>query len=148
MVLQHLNPATIGIKLASTTVHLKHDGSIKIGDRELEGAGEYDIAGVGVQVFTGAAFLFCENIRLGVFGSEAAGSQEDINCDILVVLTPEAKQMATLIKELDPRIVVVHDDALAHHLETNDGASLVREATYKVTAATLPTEDRVFVALG
>ena len=120
MVIQRLNPTTIGLKLASTSVQIKQDGMIRIGDRDLEGPGEYDIAGVGVQVFLGAALFFCENIRMSVFWQmNGALSQEDTTCDVLVPLFGDPKQITTLIKELDPRIVVLYDEVIAKQMELN-----------------------------
>jgi hypothetical protein len=149
MNLQHLNEEAIGLKTATTLVQIKRDGSIRVGDKSIEGPGEYDVASVGIHAFPDYAILFTEGIRLGVVWNETAqlDPEENSNSDIFIFLMADLKQINTIVKEQDPRIVVFHDTTTAEALAKQDGVELVRESSYKVSQQSLPSEERVFVLL-
>lgn len=148
MVLQHINADTIVIKTGATSAAIKTDGTIRIGDHDITGPGEYDIAAIGVHVFPTYASLFCEGIRVAIVKEAmvtAEGDEDD--SDILLLLTEDIKLANATLKQVDPRIVVVHSEVLAAELAKSDGAEVKRESSYKVTTQTLPADDRDFVLL-
>ncbi len=144
MVIQHSSPDTLGVKVAQTLVLLKHDGNIKIGDRMLEGPGEYDVAGVGIHSFEQHAVLFAEGLRLTVVwgDTEEVNSEDDAGSDIYVLLLSDAKRAEALIKEQDPRVVILHSAELRDALAQTMGTPIKEESTYKLTAQGLPAEER------
>ncbi|HEY1074450.1 MAG TPA: hypothetical protein VGE59_01975 [Patescibacteria group bacterium] len=149
MVVQRIQGNTIGLKLANALVNIKHEGGIRIGDRETEGPGEYDIAGVGAHVLDSTAILFAEGIRIGIVWSVTADAkfEDDVNIDILIPFLTDVKQVNAFIKEQDPRVVVIPDEAIADEIAKQDGITVAKEANYKITSSTLPVEDRVFITL-
>jgi hypothetical protein len=149
MVIQHSSPDTLGLKVAQTSVHLKHSGEIKIGDRVLEGPGEYDIAGVGVHAFDQHAVIFAEGLRLTVVwgDTEQTNSEDDAGSDIYVLLLSDAKRAEAIIKEQDPRVVILHSAELRDALAQQFGATIKEESTYKLTSGALPAEERDIVLI-
>lgn len=150
MVLQHVNGDTLTVKVATSTITFKHSGAIKIGDHEIEGPGEYDVAGVGAHVFPGYGVFFAESIRVAAVwqnGSKINGD-EDTNIDIYIFLNDDPKDVSALIKEQDPRVVVLHNEEIATSLMQQDSIAAERQPSYKVTAQTLPAEERAVILLG
>jgi hypothetical protein len=129
---------------------IHHNGSIQVNGRSLEGPGEYDIANIGIHVFDAYAILFSEGIRVAVFWSdnlEHLPHDEDSEIDICIPLIGDVKAVNTMIKEQDPRLVILHDENLAAELTKQDGITPRREGSIKITAATLPAEDRDYILL-
>lgn len=149
MVLQHSSPDSLQIKMNQTVVTIKHDGAIKIGDRALEGPGEYDIAGIGAHAFTGHASLFAEGVRLTVVWGDPASlkEDEDAGSDVFIFTLPDANKIEAVIKEQDPRIVVLHDEAISGQLAQGAGVEVQTVSNYKITTQTLPAENREIVLL-
>lgn len=148
MTLQHINADTLGLKLATTTVHIKHDGTIRVGDRSTEGPGEYDIAGVGIHVFDHAAVIFTEGMRVAVlWGGTSLDLEEGVTLDIFIPLLPDAEKVTQVIKEQDPRLLILHDEAVADALAKQDGIEITRSASYKATLQTLPAGERSIILL-
>jgi hypothetical protein len=149
MVLQHINSEVIGLKSGQITAQIKGTGIIKLGERETEGPGEYDIAGIGIHSYTGHAVLFAEGIRLAVIWDPNAkfDPEEELNIDVFVFLISDAKQITSFIKEQDPRIVVFHNPEVAEEVARLDGVSITQESSYKLSPQTLPMDERIFVLL-
>lgn len=147
MILQRLQDS-LGIKLAQGLCTITPNELIKVGDRQTEGPGEYDISGVGIHMNEHTAVLFTEGVRLGiVWPHEKVEFDGDTNVDILISFATDVKQITNLLKEQDPRILVLTDEAAAEEVAKQDGVAVTKEASYKVTAQSLPADDRVFVLL-
>ena len=149
MVLRTLGRDAISMKTPAAAVQIKANGDFRINDKNTEGPGEYDVAGVGVHIYNGYLVLFTEGVRIAVLWDPTAkiDAEDETNIDAFVFFTSDVKQINTVIKEQDPRLAVFTDEAIANEVTQLDGVSLSRESNYKVTAATLPVEDRQFVAL-
>lgn len=149
MVLQHINTEIIGLKSGQITAQIRGSGSIKLGERETEGPGEYDIAGIGIHTYSGHAVLFAEGIRLAVIWDPNAkfDPEEELNIDVFVFLITDVKQITSFIKEQDPRIVVFHNPEVAQEVGRQDGVTITQESSFKLSPQSLPTEERIFVLL-
>lgn len=149
MVLQHVTGDALTLKSGATVAQIKHDGSIRVGDRSIEGPGEYDIAGMGIHARAGHAVLFAEGIRTNIVWQSEGSLQDDETAasDIFVLLFDDEKAATALIKEQDPRIVVLRHDVLAQRLAQQDALAVDTVATYKITQQTLPVADREVILL-
>ena len=149
MIVQTLDPETVGLKTTSTLTKVNQSGDIVIGARSLEGPGEYDIAGVGAHILSGYGIFFCEGVRLAVVWDRNAKftNGDDGDIAVLVFLTNDINQINTIISEQDPRVVIVYDQSIADVLTKQDGVVIRQENSYKVTAATLPAQEREFILL-
>lgn len=150
MVLQQINPDTIGIKTSATSVQIKHDGTIKIGEKNLEGPGEYEIAGVGAHVVDTHALLFTEGVRLAVVYKTPMDTSEEetLTGDVYIFLVNDAKAIDSVVKDQDPRVAVLHNEAIAQELSTKEGVAVEPIASYKLTAQSLPADNREYILLG
>ncbi len=149
MVFQHINDDTLNIKTNSASIRIKDNGAIQVGERTIEGPGEYDITGVGLHVFPFAAIIFAEGLRLAFIWEWSETSQFDDNAEIDVFLLSleDPKKITTIIKEQDPRLVVLHNRSAAESLKVQDAITLEETNNYKITTQTLPAEERQFVLL-
>jgi hypothetical protein len=150
MVLQRLNPTTVGIKSGSCIVQLKPEGAIQIQNRPLEGPGEYDVAGIGAHVFPDYAVIFSEGIRLAVIWdarTKIVFEEEDSSTDIFIFLGGEVAHITSVIKDQDPRLVVLPNQEVADAIAKEDSVQVSQESNYKLTAQTLPTGERVYLIL-
>lgn len=151
MILQHSGETTLTCKSGSAIAVIHHDGRMQVSDRPLEGPGEYDIAGIGIHVYPTHAILFSEGIRVAIFWQAQAGQAtaegEESEIDICIPLLTDIKTINDLLKEQDPRIVVIHDEGVATELAKQDGVTPKRENSIKITPQTLPTEEREYILL-
>lgn len=149
MLLQHSGEATLTCKSGSAIAVIHHDGRMQVGDRSIEGPGEYDIAGIGIHAYSTHAILFSEGIRVAIFWQvpDQTSEGEESEIDICIPLLTDLKAVDALVKEQDPRIVIIHDEAIASELAKQDGVTPKRESSIKVTSQTLPTEDREYILL-
>lgn len=148
MVFQRINTDTISIKTGTATAQVKAAGTVKVGDYEITGPGEYDISGIGFHAETSYAMLFSEGVRVVlVWGSEIKKNDEDVSGDIFVIFGGDVPKINALIKEQDPRVVLVHERSVAEQVAAQDGITFQEEGTYKITASTLPADSRLFVLL-
>jgi hypothetical protein len=149
MVLQTLSETSLSIKAAQAQVKISADGTCIVGDRTIEGPGEYDIASIGLHTFVGFTTLFAENLHLLVVWTPdiKVDADDDLSIDAMVVLHENAESAAALIKEVDPRVVVFHHLNIAQQVATLVGSPVVQESSYKLTSQTLPQEERSLIAL-
>ncbi len=149
MTLQRVNDETLNLKTGQTVVHIKTNGHIKVNDYSIEGPGEYDIAGVGLHVFEHFAVLFTEGLRLALIweGEGKIDFEEDANLDVFVLLLTNTQNITTVMKEQDPRIVILQNQAAAQALQSQDGITITEESNYKITPQSLPAGESVFVLL-
>ncbi len=149
MVLQHINSETIGIKTTQAMIQLKHMGMVKIGERELPGPGEYDVAGIGVHISPAVAFLYLEGMRVAVVWDKIASfnQEEESDIQVYIILHNDAPAATALIKEQDPRLVILHDAVLSEVVTKEDGVTIQPESNFKITAQTLPVDERQFILL-
>jgi hypothetical protein len=149
MLLRSIGANTLGLKTAGTNAQIKPNGEIRIGEKDIEGPGEYDVAGLGVHAYLGYAVLFTEGVRFAVLWDTAASidTADEVNIDVFIFLITDVKRINTIIKELDPRLVVLNEEATANEVAEQDGVTVTRDSNYKITSSTLPAEDRQFVLL-
>jgi hypothetical protein len=148
MTIQKLTNDSVALKSISSTIQVKSDGTLKVGDRTIEGPGEYDVAGVGAHVYTDHALFLTEAMRVTVVWSGEAKleSEEESTIDILVYTPDVAPALQTIIKEQDPRMVIMLSQTVSDEV-TKQVATARQEASVKVTSQTLPAEDRQFIVL-
>ncbi len=149
MTLQRLNPETIAVKTADSTMTIDSRGAIRIGEREISGPGEYDIAGMGLQTFAGCALALVENLNFLVVWQDGdqPDSVQESAADGIIWLSENNSGLDAAMKTQDPRVVVVIRPAVAEALEKQDAVTVVREASYKLTPQSLPAENRVYLLL-
>lgn len=149
MVLQHGGGTTLTCKSGSAIAVIHHDGRIQVGDRPLEGPGEYDIASIGIHAFPTHAILFSEGIRIAIYwqAHSRLSEEEEADIDICIPLLTDLKAIDAIVKECDPRIVIIHDETMASELAKQDGIVTRRESSLKITAQTLPAEEREYILL-
>lgn len=149
MVLQTLSETSLSIKTAQAQVKISTEGTCTVGDRTIEGPGEYDIAAVGLHTFSGYTTLFAENLHLLIVWAPDTkiSTDDELAIDGLIVLHDNAESAASLIKEVDPRVVVFHRPNVAQQAAVLIGTPVTEESSYKLTSQTLPQEERSVIAL-
>lgn len=148
MVFQRVNNDALTIKTGAATAQIKPAGVIKVGDYEITGPGEYDIAGIGFHAELTHTIVFAEGVRVAlVWGSEMKTNDEDLNGDIFLFFGSDIPKINAVIKEQDPRVVMLHDKGVADQIATQDGVTFQEEGTYKVAASSLPSDSRSYVLL-
>ncbi len=150
MTFQRTGNDSIMIKAGSAAVQLRQDGHIRIQDKDLEGSGEYDVAGVGAHVFPTYAVLFAEGIRVAMVWEQPSTTyefEEGSEVDVFILWLRDGKQVTTILKEQDPRLVILPYEETVADLETQDGLAIERQNNYKVTSQSLPAGERVTILL-
>lgn len=140
--------------------------TVSIGEKTLPGPGEYEIAGVEIEGLADGIFLIrTEDIFLlslnrlnrtltdkELEATELAdilfvpvGGKETDEPNLLV-LDPD--QAVKVINQIDPRIVIPMYFASIEPFRKAEGKPLEVMKEFKVTKASLPTEDRQVIVLG
>jgi len=163
MTISYQGQGKFTIKSKDATILLGE--TIKVGERQLPGPGEYEISGVEVEGLDDGIFLIrTEDVfllylsrinRVPTTQELEAANVADIlfipvggtNTDVegVTVLTPD--QSVKVINEIDPRIVVPMYFASIEPFRAAEGKPLEMLKELKVTKASLPTEDRQVVVL-
>lgn len=138
------------LKTKQTTVSV--DGTIAIGDRVLPGPGEYESGGVFAEITPDIAHFHVEEMVIVYLGhKKRAVTEAELehleNVDVLLVsVDSEAKDELTaitkLIKEIEPRIVLLVGIENAEAFTKVDGEVPEIISNLKLTRADLPEEDR------
>lgn len=151
MTITRPTPTSVAIKTNQTTVSIDASGEITIGDKKIEGPGEYDVAGVGLQAFGGTTLFLIENVRVEALFEppvKERGSDEEelIEPDVLLVMFPLDKATADLVKKIEPRVVLLTTDTNTEALEAKP-ETIVQQPSVKLTAQNLPAEERMHYLL-
>lgn len=149
MTITRLNDHQVAIKTNQTMVTISDDKSIVIGTHEIQGPGEYDVAGVGLQMYDGTTMFLVENLRVEVIFDqpELNPDEELIEPDIFLVMTQYDKTIGELVKKVDPRAVILFQPAGAELLTKQEGDTVENQTTIKLTAQTLPVDSRQYFVL-
>ena len=143
------------IKTKTATIAL--DGEMKIGDLVLPGPGEYETNGVFAEVEPDLTHFHAEEMVLVYLGhrkrqvTEAELEHlEDVDI-LLVAVDSEAKDelsnITKLIREIEPRIVVLVGITNAEAFAKVDGGKPEAVNVIKVTKSELPDEGRTVYVL-
>lgn len=163
MTITHQGQGQFTVKSKDATIIL--GSKIKIGDRELPGAGEYEVSGVEVEGMEDGIYLLRTEdvylLYLNQLNRQLTNDElETVNmADILflpvggdktdtpelTVLNPE--QSVKVINQVDPRIVVPMHFLSIEPFRAAEGKPLEMMKEFKVTKAGLPQEERQIVVL-
>lgn len=138
------------IKTKTTTI--SSNSELKIGDIVLPGPGEYETNGVFAEVDRDIAHFHAEEMVLVYLGhrkrqvtQEELGHLENVDV-LLVAVDSEAKDelqsITKLIRDIEPRVVVLMGIANADAFQKVDGEAPEVVPTLKITKNDLPEEGR------
>lgn len=146
---------TIELKTKQTTMSVNDE--YKLGDRVLPGPGEYESGGVFAEVAPDIAHFHAEEMVIVYLGhSKRSVTEEELGhlekVDILLVAVDSAKKdelqtISKLIKEIEPRLVVLVGIEDPTAFAKVDGETPQTVATLKITTADLPEESRLVYLL-
>lgn len=149
MIIKKLSQNEWEIKAKNSTIKL--DDGIQVGEYQIPGTGEYEVAGVEVEVTDGITSIICEDLSI-VFLTENKKALTEIELkklsNVHILFLPVAgkntmsvKDANATINEMEPSIIIpIYYDNLAEFSKLA-GAKTETLTQLKIAKNTLPQEE-------
>ena len=153
MIITWLGGQNFSVKTKNLTVKL--GDKIALGELTIENPGEYEVAGVQLEVIDGVVQLYAESMNIGHIKKGKLMSDDELSkmsgIDVLLIGVggdefTETKTALEVVGQIDPSVVIPMYEKSLEGFVKEEGAKAAQDE-FKITRPELPQDEREMVVL-